>query len=67
MTAVAVFPPLVLLSAGRGWTPAAPTWLLISSAAIAVAIICKHHENIQRLRDGTEPKLGQVRRREEAV
>lgn len=67
MSAVTVFPPLVLLCAGRGWTAEAPTWLLVSSTVIAVAVVCKHHDNIRRLRRGTELKLGQLHSREEAI
>ncbi|MEO8380819.1 MAG: glycerol-3-phosphate 1-O-acyltransferase PlsY [Acidobacteriota bacterium] len=36
----------------------APFWRIVISIAIALAVILKHHENISRLVQGTERKLG---------
>ena len=36
-------------------------WLLGSAAMIALIIIVRHAGNLQRLRDGTEPRLGEPR------
>ena len=41
-----------------GWTPSPPTWLLLTSAAMAVLIAGKHHDNFGRLLAGTEHRLG---------
>lgn len=40
-----------------------PFWRIVISIAIALAVILKHHENIARMVQGTERKLG--RRKEE--
>lgn len=47
----ALFPPLVWLTGGG-------PWLLVASGAIAILIVTKHSRNLQRLRKGTEPRLG---------
>lgn len=67
MTGVALFPPLAFLCARLGWSEETAPWLLGSSAAIAAVVIYKHHDNIRRLRDGTETKLGRSHHREEAT
>jgi glycerol-3-phosphate acyltransferase PlsY len=33
-------------------------WVDAAAAAVAVAIVARHHDNIQRLRKGTEPRFG---------
>ncbi len=43
----------------------APFWRIVMSIAIAVAVIVKHHENIARIVDGTERRLGEPRREED--
>lgn len=43
----------------RYFATAAPTWRVVISIAIAIAVISKHHSNIARLVQGTERKLGQ--------
>ena len=45
----------------RFFASAAPTWRIVISIAISVAVISKHHSNIARLVQGTERKLGQKR------
>jgi acyl phosphate:glycerol-3-phosphate acyltransferase len=54
----ASFPLLVWISLRfRGSQSGAP-WLLLASGAIAILIVTKHSRNLQRLRKGTEPRLG---------
>jgi glycerol-3-phosphate acyltransferase PlsY len=54
----ASFPLLVWISLRiRGSESGAP-WLLLASGAIAILIVTKHSRNLQRLRRGTEPRLG---------
>lgn len=50
VTAV-IFPLLVWITGGG-------PWLLLASAAIAILIVTRHSRNLQRLRRGTEPRLG---------
>jgi glycerol-3-phosphate acyltransferase PlsY len=47
----AIFPLLV-------WITYRGPWLLLASGAIAILIVTKHSRNLQRLRRGTEPRLG---------
>lgn len=50
--------PLVLRFVER-----APFWIVVASIVIAIAIILKHHSNIARLAQGTEPKYPRSWRR----
>jgi len=50
VTAV-IFPLLVWITGGG-------PWLLLASGAIAILIVTKHSRNLQRLKRGTEPRLG---------
>lgn len=47
----AIFPFLV-------WMTYSEPWLMVASGAIAILIVTKHSRNLQRLRRGTEPRLG---------
>ena len=47
----AIFPFLV-------WMTYREPWLMVASGAIAILIVTKHSRNLQRLRKGTEPRLG---------
>ena len=67
ITGLSLFPALLYLCGRIGWTPEPPTWLLASAVAITVLIVYKHHDNIRRLRHGTESKLGAPRGRKEAA
>ena len=58
MTAVTAFPLLIYLGGRFGWIPSAPGWLLVTAIAIALLIVVKHRENLERLRAGTEHRLG---------
>lgn len=52
VTAAVMFPILILFSEK-------PLHLIILSLLMAVMVVYRHRENIERLRNGTEPKLGQ--------
>lgn len=47
----AIFPFLV-------WMTYREPWLMVASGTIAILIVTKHSRNLQRLRRGTEPRLG---------
>jgi glycerol-3-phosphate acyltransferase PlsY len=61
MAAATSFPFLAMLVHRLGWTSFGGRWLLLSSGAISVIILAKHTRNFQRLRQGTEPRLGERR------
>jgi len=54
----ALFPLLVWITLRFRWAESGGPWLLLASAAIAVLIVTRHSRNLQRLRRGTEPRLG---------
>ncbi|MCP4664602.1 MAG: glycerol-3-phosphate 1-O-acyltransferase PlsY [bacterium] len=55
---IGIFPLLIFLGGHLGWLEAAPRWLLVSSAVIALVIVFKHRDNVSRIRTGSEWKLG---------
>ena len=59
MAAAGSFPFLAMLVHRLGWTGFGGRWLLLSSGAISLIILAKHTRNYQRLRQGTEPRLGE--------
>jgi acyl phosphate:glycerol-3-phosphate acyltransferase len=61
MAAAGSFPFLALLVHRLGWTGFGGRWLFLSSGAIALIILAKHTRNYRRLRQGTEPRLGERR------
>ena len=63
MVTAVLFPLLVGLGARRGWPEDGGPWLVLASAAIALLIVIKHRNNLRRLRQGTEPRLGDPRAR----
>lgn len=58
----AFFPLLAWVSHRRGWTEHGGGWTLLAGALIALLIMIKHQSNLRRLWQGTEPRLGEVRR-----
>lgn len=67
VAAVACFPLLLYLCGRAGWTPMPPAWLTAAAVAAAALIAAKHHENLHRLRAGTEHRLGEPRPEREAA
>ncbi|MEM7583262.1 MAG: glycerol-3-phosphate 1-O-acyltransferase PlsY [Acidobacteriota bacterium] len=65
IAAVSAFPLLMVLAGQLGWTPPPPAWLLASTVGIALLIIVKHRDNFERLRAGTEHRLGDSARQED--
>jgi glycerol-3-phosphate acyltransferase PlsY len=61
MTTAAASPFLVLLAQRIGWVHDGDAWLPVAVAGIGLIILVRHRPNLQRLRAGTEPKLGQAR------
>lgn len=57
-----VFPFLVWIALRLRWEESGGIWLLLASAAITLLIIARHATNLRRLRNGTEPRLGERRR-----
>lgn len=57
MITAVLFPLLVGLGARLGWAGYGSP-LVLSSAAIALIIVMRHQNNLRRLRQGTEPRLG---------
>jgi glycerol-3-phosphate acyltransferase PlsY len=63
MVTAVLLPLLVGLGARLGWPEYGGPWLVLASAAIALLILIKHRNNLRRLRQGTEPRLGDRRSR----
>ncbi len=60
--AAALACPLLLYAFGRaGWAPPPSLPLLATSGAISMLVIFKHRSNLERLRRGEEPRLGEGR------
>jgi glycerol-3-phosphate acyltransferase PlsY len=57
----ALMPLLLGLSLRFGWVRSGGTWMLLPASAIALIIIAGHARNLRRLRQGTEPRLGERR------
>ncbi|HEY7214438.1 MAG TPA: glycerol-3-phosphate 1-O-acyltransferase PlsY [Thermoanaerobaculia bacterium] len=57
----ALMPLLVVLCQRLGWVKGGDTWLVVPTAAIALIVIAGHARNLRRLRQGTEPRLGERR------
>ena len=54
----ALLPLLVWITLRFRWSESGGPWLLLASGAIAVLVVTRHSRNLQRLRKGTEPRLG---------
>ncbi len=63
MVTAVLFPLLAGLGALLGWKEYGGPWLVPASAGIALLIVFKHRNNLRRLRQGTEPRLGERRAR----
>jgi len=61
ITTAAASPLLVLIAQRYGLVRDGGAWLPLAVAAIAAIIVVRHHPNVQRLRGGVEPKLGEAR------
>lgn len=61
MAAAAVFPLMAWTGHRLGWVEHGDPWVLISSSGIALLILVKHRSNLERLRQGIEPRLGERR------
>jgi len=59
MVTAAAFPLLVFLCCRLGWSVYGGPGMIGASVAIALVIMAKHARNLKRLRDGTEPRLGE--------
>jgi acyl phosphate:glycerol-3-phosphate acyltransferase len=57
----ALFPLLAWLGHWLGWMEHGGVWMLLASTTIALLILFKHSTNLQRIRLGIEPRLGEVR------
>ena len=56
-----VFPFLIFAVGRFGVTDPAPPWLLITAALGALLVVFKHRENLRRIVDGNERRLGEPR------
>jgi acyl phosphate:glycerol-3-phosphate acyltransferase len=63
MVTAVLFPLLLALGSRLGWPRYGDPWLVLAAAAIALLILLKHRNNLRRLRQGTEPRLGDRRSR----
>jgi glycerol-3-phosphate acyltransferase PlsY len=58
--AASLFPLFIYASQRLGWEDPDP-WLLLAGVLIALVVVVKHRPNLERLRQGTEPRLGERR------
>lgn len=58
IVAALVFPLLAWIGHRQSWFHSDP-WVVIASAAIAALILFRHRGNLDRLRRGAEPRLGE--------
>ena len=61
MVTAAAFPFLAWACHRLGWSDYGGPWLLGSAAAISLLVVIRHAGNLRRLRNGTEPRLGEPR------
>jgi glycerol-3-phosphate acyltransferase PlsY len=62
VAAAAAFPLFVFAAQRAGWEDRDP-WLLLAAALIGLFVVWKHRPNLERIRQGTEPRVGQRRER----
>lgn len=60
IVAAALFPLCIWIAQRAGWEEREP-WMLLSAALIALIVIVKHRPNLERMRQGIEPRLGERR------
>ena len=60
IAAAGSFPVFVFTTQRLGWEDRDP-WLLVAAALIGLFIIWKHRSNLERIRRGIEPRLGERR------
>lgn len=60
IVAAALFPLFIFTSQRLGWEQAEPR-LLLAGVLIGLIVVVKHRSNLERLRQGIEPRLGQRR------
>jgi acyl phosphate:glycerol-3-phosphate acyltransferase len=56
--AAALFPLFVWVTQRLGWEERDP-WLLLAAAVIGLFVFFKHRSNLERIRQGTEPRIGE--------
>lgn len=59
MAIAALTPLLALLAQEIGWTERRGSWFPLSATAMSLLVFLAHRTNFQRLRRGSEPKLGE--------
>jgi acyl phosphate:glycerol-3-phosphate acyltransferase len=59
LMAATSFPVLAWAGQRMGWVEGPDPSLILASAAIALLVVVKHRSNLERLRQGTEPRLGE--------
>jgi glycerol-3-phosphate acyltransferase PlsY len=60
MVSASLFPLFIYASQRLGWEDPDP-WLLLAGLLIALIVVVKHRSNLERLRQGAEPRLGERR------
>lgn len=60
IVAAALFPLFIFTSQRLGWEDPEPR-LLLAGVLIALIVVVKHRSNLERLRQGIEPRLGERR------
>jgi glycerol-3-phosphate acyltransferase PlsY len=55
-----LFPLFIWATQRLGWEERDP-WLLVAAVLIALIVVVKHRSNLERLRQGIEPRLGERR------
>jgi glycerol-3-phosphate acyltransferase PlsY len=58
IVSAALFPLFVWASQRLGWAERDP-WLLLAALLIALIVVGKHRSNLERIRQGVEPRLGE--------
>ena len=60
IVAASLFPLFIYASQRLGWEDPDP-WLLLAGVLIGLIVVVKHRSNLERLRQGAEPRLGERR------